>query len=113
MPAPKQPLDANQNPIPALALKPTGAHTIAANAGVTRNAVAFPFTTKVVSIYATVPVFIQFGASDVTASPSTHYFPDGVYYDFAINAEQESAITHLAVIRAGTTDGTVYVSEKI
>lgn len=113
MPSPKQPLDANLNPIPVLALKPSGAHTIAAASGVNRNAVAFPPTTKVVSVYATVPVFIQFGLSDVNASAASHYFPDGIYYDFALNAEAESVVTHLAVIRAGTTDGTVYVSEKI
>ena len=112
MSKPKMPTDANDNPIPALALRNGGSHTIAVTATSAKNTNPFPSTTKVVSVYATVDVFIEFGNSSITASPADHFFPAGLYYDFAINQDEESTVTNIAVVRAGTTDGTVYLSEK-
>src|SRR5690606_18132122 len=99
------------HPIPAVRLKSTGAHTISAGAASARNSTAFAADTQVVSVYATGPVFLKFGGATVTAAATDHYYPDGVYYDFALGGEENSHYTHLAVIRV-TDDCTVYVSEK-
>lgn len=106
------PQDSDSNPIPALRIRSgAGAHAITASASSTRNATAFDADTRVVSVYATVPVYLNFGGSSVTASSTSHYFPSGVYYDFAIGGEQTGHFTHLAVLQV-SAGGTVYVSEK-
>lgn len=107
------PTDDNNNPIPALRLKSGGAHSIAASSVSARNATAFDAGTQIVSLYATVPVFVAFGSSTVTATPSDHYFPAGFYYDFAVGGDGARQTTHVAVLRAETTNGTVYLSEKV
>lgn len=113
MSKPKMPTDAWDNPIPALGLRADGgAHSIAATAASARNATVFPPDTKVISVYATVPVYLKFGGSTVTATTSDHYFPEGIYYDFAINQDADNQSTNLAVLRAGSSDGMVYLSEK-
>lgn len=107
------PQDANENPIPVMRLRDSGAHSISATTGASaRNSTAFDSGTRVVSVYAAVPIYVKFGASDVTASSSDHYFPSGLYYDFAIGGDQSGHFTHLAV-RATTSNGSVYISEKI
>lgn len=107
------PQDANENPIPVLRLKDSGAHTISATTGASaRNSTAFDSGTRVVSVYAATPIYVKFGASDVAASSSDHYFPAGVYYDFGIGGDQSGHYTHIAV-KAVTTNGSVYISEKI
>ncbi len=108
------PKDADDNIIPALRLRtPGGAHTLSATATSARNSTAFSPDTKVISLFATVPVFVRFGESTVTASTADHYFPAGVYYDIAISGggTKGAQYTHMAVIRA-ETDGAVYLSEK-
>lgn len=105
------PQDSNDNPIPALRLKSDGAHSISASVSSARNSTAFDDATRVVSIYAEEPVYIKFGDSSVTASGSDHYFPAGVYYDFAIGGGRAAHYTHVAVI-AASGDGSVYISEK-
>lgn len=105
------PTDINDNAIPALRLRASGAHAIAAGATSARNTAAFNAETRVVSLYATVPVYVKFGNSSVTATASDHYYPAGLYYDFALGGDQTGQYTHVAVLRA-SADGTVYVSEK-
>jgi hypothetical protein len=106
------PIDSDNNPIPALRLKNGGAHSIAASGSSARNAVAFSSETDVVSIYATGPVYLKFGNSSVTATVTDHYYPEGVYYDFAVSGGDKTAqYTHLAVLAVGAAC-TVYVSEK-
>lgn len=105
------PMDSDSNPIPALRLKPGGAHSINATDTSARNATGFQAATRVVSVYATAPVRLAFGGADVTATVSDHYFPSGVYYDFAIGGGKTMHTTHLAVL-ADNVDCTVYVSEK-
>lgn len=105
------PTDINDNAIPALRLRASGAHAIAAGAASARNTAAFNAETRVVSLYATVPVYVKFGNSAVTATASDHYYPAGLYYDFAVGGDQSGHYTHVAVLRA-SSDGTVYVSEK-
>ena len=107
-----QPLDSNNNPIPALRLKDNGAHSINAAASSARNSTAFDTSTKIISVYATVPIYVAMGDATITASLSDHYFPEGIYYDFAIDADAAAHNTHIAVLRAGAEDGTVYISEK-
>lgn len=106
-----QPIDSNNNAIPALRLKNGGAHSISVSASSARNASAFDDHTKVISVYADVPVYIKMGDSSVSASTADHYFPEGVYYDFAIEGNASVRHTHIAVLRA-SADGTVYISEK-
>lgn len=106
------PVDSDLNPIPAVRLRAGGgAHTIAATATTARNATAFSAETRIVSVYATGPVYLRFGGASVTATASDHYFPAGVYYDFAIGGGKVPHTTHLAVLRV-SGDATVYVSEK-
>lgn len=106
------PEDSDNNIIPALRLKSGGgAHAITASGTSARNTVAFDNDTRVVSVFATVPVYLNFGDSSVTAATTSHYYPDGIYYDFAIGGGQSAQAKHLAVLAVGT-GGTVYVSEK-
>lgn len=106
------PLDTDQFPIPALRLKAAGgAHSIAATSASASNATAFHEDTRVVSIYATGPVYLRFGSTGVTATNSDHYFPTGVYYDFSIGGDKVPHHSHVAVLRA-ESDCLVYVSEK-
>lgn len=105
------PQDMNNNPIPALRLKDSGAHSISASASSARNGTAFDTDTRVISVYADVPVYIAFGNNSITASSSDHFYPDGLYYDFAIGGDQTGQATHIAVLAVGTS-GTVYISEK-
>lgn len=105
------PEDSNDNPIPALRLKDGAAHTISASGTTARNSTAFDADTRVVSLYATVPVYLAFGGVSVEATSSDHYFPAGVYYDVSIGGEKTGHYTHMAVLRVNS-DGSVYISEK-
>jgi hypothetical protein len=105
------PQDSNGNPIPVLRFKINGAHAISASVTSARNSTAFADETRVISLYATQPVYIKFGDSSVTATSANHYFPAGVYYDVAIGGDETAHATHIAVL-AVSTSGTVYISEK-
>lgn len=106
------PRDDDHRIIPALRLKPDGAHAIPAGGASTRNALPFAADTRVVSVYATGPVYLRTGGADVTAGDGDHYFPEGVYYDLAVGDSLRGRHTHIAVRRAGTADCTLFVSEK-
>lgn len=108
----KLPLDVNDNPIPALRLKEGGAHLIESSAASARNVSAFDDGTRVVGLFATQPVYINFGGSTVTATTADHYFPAGVYYDIALGGDGSAHYTHMAVLQVADA-GSVYVSEKI
>lgn len=107
------PKDADNNAIPALRLRNNGAHTLAVSTTSISNSVAFDESTKVISLYATVPVYINFGDASVTATSNDHYFPAGVYYDIALSGGSGKGAHHdyIAVLRA-EEDGTLYISEK-
>lgn len=106
------PTDANDNVIPAIRLKSGGAQSISATTGASaRNGTAFDEATRVISLYATEDVYVNFGDNTVTAASTDHFFPKGVYYDFAIGGGKSGQNTHVAA-RAVSTDGTVYISEK-
>jgi hypothetical protein len=105
------PRDDDHAPIPALRLRPGGAHTLAVGAASTRTATAFAAATRVIGLYATVPVHLQTGDDAVTASAADHYFPAGTYYDLSLGGDGRARDTHLAAIQADGP-GTLYISEK-
>jgi hypothetical protein len=106
------PIDDNNNIIPALRLKAGGAQSIAATPSASAvNGVAFDAGTRVVSLYASGNVYIAFGGADVAATAGDHFFPTGIYYDFAVGGGKVGHYTHVAVL-AADSDCTLYVSEK-
>lgn len=105
------PKDLDRAPVPAVRLKDGGAHSIAVSDTSARNSTGFDAETQIISIYATGPVYLKFGDATVTAMTSDHYFPEGVYYDFAIGGDKVGHATHVAALRADT-NCTVYISEK-
>lgn len=105
------PTDQNNLPIPALRLKDGRAHKITVGAASARNSVGFESDTQIISLYATVPVYIRLGTGSVTATTSDHYFPAGTYYDIAVGGDGVAQSTHIAVLRE-SSDGILYVSEK-
>ncbi|MCM2342970.1 MAG: hypothetical protein NDJ24_00245 [Alphaproteobacteria bacterium] len=106
------PRDSENNIIPAVRLKDSAAHSINATTSSARNATAFATDTRIISLYATVPVRLKFGDASVTASASDHYFPAGVYYDVSIGGGKVGHYPYLAILREGSSDGVVYISEK-
>lgn len=105
------PQDSFDHPIPALRFLDGGAHSVSATSTAARNAAAFNGDTRVISLYATVPVYVKFGGSDVTVTASDHYFPAGIYYDVAIGGESTAHSAYISVL-AADSNGTVYISEK-
>lgn len=108
------PKDADNNVIQALRFLDGGAHTIAVSDSSARNSTAFDEDTKVISLYASVPVYLAFGDSSVTATTSDHYFPAGIYYDVAVcgGTNKSAQSSHVAVLRV-SDDGNLYISEKV
>ncbi len=104
------PTDVNDNVIPALRLKNGAAHSISSSIISARNANAFDAETRVVSLYASEPIYVVFGDVSAVATASDHYFPAGVYYTFAIGGEGSAHSKYVAVLSAGV-DGSVYISE--
>lgn len=106
------PKDLDNNTIPAVRLKNSGAHKISAlTSGSTRQTTAFDSETRIASLFAVDDVYVKFGDSTVTATNSDHFFPKGVYYDFSIGGDKVDQYTHVAVL-AVTADCNVYISEK-
>lgn len=106
------PIDANDNAIPALRLKDGGAHALSSvTSASVRNTQGFEADTKIISLYASTPVYIRFGEGDVVATSSDHYFPAGVYYDIAIGGYGVDHTPYVAIL-AVDMDGDVYISEK-
>lgn len=107
------PKDADNNAIPALRLRDNGAHQISVTSTAARNAVAFDDDTKVISLYATGPVYIALGDDTVDATAADHYFPAGVYYDIAISGGSGKGAQNLYVSAlSAETDCELYISEK-
>ncbi|MCB1538810.1 MAG: hypothetical protein H6865_04660 [Rhodospirillales bacterium] len=85
---------------------------MAASTSSARNGTTFDANTRVVSVYATGNVYLRFGGASVAATNGDHFFPAGVYYDFAIGGGKIGQFSNLAVLRADASDCMVYVSEK-
>jgi hypothetical protein len=105
------PTDTNNNPIPVMRLRPGFAQSIAVTASSARNTTAFDSLTRVIGVYATVPMFVRLGNSSVTATVTDHYLPADTYMDIAIAGSATQSYTNIAAIRA-VSDGILYVSEK-
>lgn len=105
------PQDVDGNPVPAIRLKPGKAHIVNSSASAARNATGFDEGTRVISVFATEPVYLAFGDDSVTATSSDHYFPANIYYDFAIGGDKVGQYTHLSAL-AVSTGGVIYISEK-
>jgi len=105
------PRDTNDTPIPAVRFKDGTARALTVTATSARNSTAFAADTRVISLYATGPVYIKFGSSSVTATTSDHYFPAGVYYDVAIGGGAVAQYGYIAALRVDT-NCTLYISEK-
>jgi len=105
------PTDMDDNVIPAVRLKSGGAHSISVTATSARNTTAFNADTRIISLYATGPVYVKFGDSSVTATTSDHYFPSGIYYDFSIGGDKVGHNTHVAVLQVSAACD-LYISEK-
>ena len=106
------PKDDDNNPIPALRLRDGASHKIIATDTIARNTTSFDYSTKVVSVYATEDIYLEFGDASITATNTSHFFPAGVYYDFAINNCKHAKDTHIGVLKAGANGANVYISEK-
>lgn len=108
------PRDKNSNPIPVLSFKETdGAHQVNITSSSNRNTTAFNSECYVITIVATVNCFIEQGMDNtVTSSTSRHYIPSGIPFDIEIGGGKVDHRPYLAVIRAGSTDGTLYISER-
>jgi hypothetical protein len=106
------PKDDDNNPIPALRLKDGKAHKITATFVASKNSIPFDASTKVVSVFATEDIFIEFGDPSIVATTNSHFFPSGVYYDFAINTNKNAIDRYISIVQAGESSGYVYISEK-
>jgi hypothetical protein len=105
------PRDDDRHPIPALRLRPGGAHAIPATAASARNAAPFADGVRVVGLCATGPVFVRTGGADVVASAADHYLPAGLYYDVSLGDARRGRHAHVAVV-AAEADCVLHVSEK-
>jgi hypothetical protein len=105
------PTDANNFPIPALRLRTGASHTIAVTATSARNSVAFNAATRVISLCATVPMFVRLGDNTATAVVTDHYIPAETVIDIAVAGDDEQTASYVAAIRLAS-NGTLYVSEK-
>jgi len=105
------PVDTDNNPIQALRLRPGLAQSVTVTATSARNATALDAATRIIGIYATVPIFVRLGNSSVTATTSDHYIPADTYMDISVAGNSTQSYTHIAAVRA-SSDGTLYISEK-
>ena len=105
------PVDTDNNPIQVLRLRPGYAQNISVTATSARNTTAFDAATRVIGLYATVPVFVRLGNSSVTAAATDHYIPADTYMDVSVAGNEKQTYNYIAAVRA-SSDGTLYVSEK-
>lgn len=104
------PLDGAGYPIPTLGYVDGGARTVSIAATSNRTSTAFTATTDIISVCPTVDCFIRLGSNTVTAASTDHFLPANLYQDIAITPTTKDR--YIAVIRAGTVDGTLYISER-
>jgi len=107
----RQPKDENNNAIPILPLKPGGGQSVAITAASARSTA---ITTQAITLHATANCFVEIGDSTVIANGLTsHYIPELQTYDIGTGIAFGAADTrHVAVIRADTQNGTLFISER-
>lgn len=104
------PRDDDFAPIPALRLKPDGAHALPLSGASIRNAAAFAPRTRVIAVTATAAAFIRTGGDDVTATAADHYLPAGVYLYLSLGDDRQGAHRWLAALEA-EGGGELHISE--
>ena len=107
----RQPKDDNNNPIPILPLKASGGQKVSIAAASARSTAV---TTQAVTLHANCNCYVEVGDSTVTASTSTsHYLPELQTYDIGTGILFGEADTvYVAVRRADTINGDLYISER-
>lgn len=108
------PVDQDGQAIPAMRLRPNKSHSVTVSSISARNLVGFDTETRVISVFATVPVYLAFSeANTITAESGDHFFPANIYYDISIGGGKTGQFKFLAAIAADPLDtGTVFISEK-
>lgn len=105
------PTDANGFPVPALSLRPGGAHKISAlTSGSVRNTNAFASDTGVISLYADGPIYFRLGNASATAVNTDHYLPPANIVYIATNGGGAGRASYLATL-AADYNCNVYISE--
>ena len=105
------PVDANGFPVPALSLRPGGAHKISAlTTGSARNSNAFANDTAIISLYADGPIYFRLGNASATATSTDHYLPPANIVYIATNTSGAGRASYLATL-AAEYNCTVYISE--
>lgn len=105
------PRDDDYNPIPALRLKPDGAHSVSIGDTAARNAAAFAPGTRVIAVHSDVPCHLRTGDEAVTAGTGDHVLPAGTYLYLSLGDGRQSRHSHIAVLAADSLPGTLHVSE--
>lgn len=107
----RQPVDENGNRIPALQAVLGG--SLQLTAGVASSTTAFKFpNAQVYEIYAPYDIRYQTGGSDVVASATSHFLAAGERL-IRSKGNPVSLATHISVIRVGSSDVGVEVSELV
>lgn len=104
------PLDTFGNPVPALGYLDGGARTLVLTTTSNRITTPFSNTTDVISIFSTIDCFIRLGTNTVTAANTDHFIPANMYQDIAVSPATKDR--YIAGLRAGSLDGTLYISER-
>ena len=106
----RMPIDAGGNGIPAICLSEDRAHHLTAGSSASKNTKAFDDYTSILSVFVEGSgegIYLKFGDSTVVATTASHHFPAGVYYNFAL----KEGMTHMSVLRKGSSNQTVHISE--
>jgi len=108
------PTDASGRSIPVLRLRASGAQTLPVSTSASsRTSRPFLAGTRVISVYATVPMFLASGDANVSASQADHFLPEGTYVDLSLGSDLSPQGRHdyLAAV-ALDTNGQLYISER-
>lgn len=104
------PRDEDFAPIPALRLKPGGAHVITLSDTSARTTLPFDPRTRVIAVSATAAAYIRTGDGLVEATDSDHHLPAGVYLYLSLGDDRRGAHTHVAALE-DEGGGILHISE--
>jgi hypothetical protein len=110
----KQPRDAANAPIPVLSYRPQTGQALSFSETAVLSA-PFALSTRVISIYTTADCKFELGDDTVIANTAnSHFLPTGVYADISLGSDNQAErnARYISVIRAGSTNGTIYISER-
>jgi hypothetical protein len=109
-----QPRDDKNAPIPVMSLRPATGQQISIGSSSQRSTEFAP-STRVITCFATKNIFVELGDSTVEANLTTsHFLGANIPYDLSLGDDTISSETFkfLAAIRAGSEDGTLFISER-